>query len=158
MKEKLHFECPDVSGCDYLWFKREVGAHVRSSFPWLYARYRSLLKHDKFPFMWRDDEVSMENAQIHRESSKPDLGFLDHHMFDPYGYELEEDGEDREDEDDGEDEKDGEDGEDEGMDVGSKHPRSGMDFYHLYLHCISDSQSFIQMMELPHRLEQREPV
>src|SRR5215510_5571086 len=130
MKEKLHTECPEVGGCDYPRFKREVDVHVKNDFPWLYARYCSLLKHDKFPLLWRDDEVSLKTAQIYRGISKADLGFLDHYMFDPYGYELPDDAEDTEEEESNENVEDGGDdeeyAEDEEMDVvGSKRPRIG---------------------------------
>jgi hypothetical protein len=124
MKEKLHAECPDVRGCDYPRFKREVDAHVQNDFRLLYPRYRSLLKHDKFPFMWHDDQVSLQKAQIYRGISEGDLDFLDHYMFDSYGYELDGGAEETE-EESSENVEDG--NNDEGMDVSSKkRPRGGM--------------------------------
>jgi hypothetical protein len=138
MKQKLHEHCPEVSGCDYRRFRKEVGAHVQANFSWLYARYCSLLHLDEFPFMWRDDDVSIHSAALYNGSEKTDFEFLDHLMFDPYGYELADDVEETEedenhddheseDDDDHEDRDDEEDAEGEDMDASrSKHPRSGM--------------------------------
>jgi len=84
-KEKIHADVRELSGCSYEHFKAEVDNFVRSQFDWLYARYRSLLTLDKFPFMWSDGNLSVEPLTDENKDEEESLTYLDDYMFSRYG-------------------------------------------------------------------------